>query len=1023
MIQEGTAFVKIEDVRADDSEWLNRIASKTFLKFFPHLKQSILQVGEIIQYPRGAKISLLNTRVTNLSIPLDGRLILKLSAGKITDERVLNGIEPFETIGFREIFEGKIYPFSVETEANITHVFSLQRVDLARIFQDPNDIEMMSRLSSSRALYDFCSWLLLQKVEVAQIRKIILCDWTQQSFEKFRPVQLKQKSILLVESGLVQATLDHEDQNVRSLLGPGEWFGGSSFNDLQKSHIQFSFLADSLVNLLPKTILDECLPISVIQKLQIEPRIQTQLNGKQVFEQVPEIPGDQVEISFTDLGYSNLEGSIQSTEEPSLFASTTIWNLMQFFDLDINEKQVQALIFSRPSMNLGACAQILEDIGFVTKIVKMPRKRKASVKLPLLHYAYGRPVLILRISQKYIIYLDPQLGLMEVEKDVFENKISNYFLSVQEPFSKLALKEQLLTLSQKPEIAGRMLLRYFVDLNKKEIKNIFIFKLFQSFAVILVPSYLLGLINQVLSFKKLDYMPVYYTGLGIFIAFQVVAIFFNNFFTNNVLANFKSNVQPYFYRLFLNQPNNFVTSVRAGFIQSRLGLIDYALTAVKMYRIEYLQNIISLVLFLVVVAFYSWQASVVLLVFSVAGAATVLFARKNGGLDEINTAQQRQEVLDSGFDFLNGLESIKLNRSEKWTRDRFEQNILQLAKGTSTYLKSMNIFNQIGTLIFQLGSTLALFTVIQVIFSNNENPSSAFAVSMYLGYCLGPYTGILNVFFNYNLTGLYPVPGQMIRGEPRDRYKSLKVISLKGDLRFERVSFRYSDRHPFVINDVSFHAKEGEVVAIVGRSGSGKTTLARLISRQAEISGGKIYYDDIDSRLIDGPSLAAQIGFVSQTPTLFSGSIAQNISLSEDTLNIHSIVESARAANADLFIEKLPGKYNYRLKEGGRGLSGGEKQQIAMARILYSRPHILILDEATANMDPKAERIISDKLLDFHGKQTVFVVVQKISTARRADKIIVMKAGRIVEVGEHNKLLAMNGEYAELYRHQVGEGK
>jgi ATP-binding cassette subfamily B protein len=1023
MIQEGTAFIKLEDIQSDDSDWLEKVRENSFLKFFPQLESSLLQAGEISQYPRGAKICLANSKVSFLSVPLNGKLILKLSAGKIADERLLSGVDVFETLGFREVIEGKPFPFSVETEAQSTFIFSIQRVDLIRIFQKQEDIDFMAKISSSKSVYNFCSWLIEQDVPIESIRQIVQSPWEAISFEKFKPLQMKHKALIFIEDGMVQCEANGEEQDFRSSLGHGDWFGGSSFEDRLQSKYRFSILEETSVTAINFEVLQSHLPNKVMKRVINEPRIQSQFLGKLSQVEEFEAPGEPLATSLQKLGYPMDDSRLHKNEDPSLFASTTLWNLLQFFDFEINERQIQALTFSKSNMNLGACAQIMEDLGFLTQIIRLGRGSKYDPSVPLLHYGFGRPLLILQVGSQSVIYFDPVRGLMKTSREYFIKKNSNYFLKVEEPHSKQALQDQLQVLSAKPEVAGRMLLRHFLNLSKPEIRNIFIFRLFQSLAVIMVPSFLLGLINQVVGFKQFDYMPIYYAGLGIFILFQVIAIFMNNYFSNRVMASFKSTVQPYFYRLFLNQPNNFVTSVKAGFIQSRLQLIDYAMMGVKAHRIEFLQYILTLTLFLVIIGYYSWQASLVLLVFCVIGIGVVGYARKNGGLDELNTAQQRQEVLDYGLDFLNGLDSIKLSRSEKWTRDRYEKIFLQLAKGNAHYGKSMNVFSSIGTLIFQIGSTLALFTVINEILTAGTTPGNAFALSLYLSYCLGPYNGILNIFFNYSMTGLYPVPGQMVKGEAKDRFKSLKVISLRGNVRFERVSFRYSDRHPFVINDVSFQAKEGEVIAIVGRSGSGKTTLARLIARQAEISGGKILYDDIDARLIDPAGLQSQIGFVSQTPTLFSGSIAQNISLSEDTLNVNAIIEAASAANADVFIDKLPAKYNYRLKEGGRGLSGGERQQIAMARILYSRPHILVLDEATANMDPKAERIISDKLMSYHGKQTVFVVVQRISTARRADKIIVMKAGRIVEVGEHNKLLAMNGEYAELYRHQVGEGK
>ena len=526
--------------------------------------------------------------------------------------------------------------------------------------------------------------------------------------------------------------------------------------------------------------------------------------------------------------------------------------------------------------------------------------------------------------------------------------------------------------------------------------------------------------NQVVTYKRVDFLTNYYIGLGVFVVFQMFALYYSSIYTNQVLVNFKMKVQPYFYKLFLSQPNSFVSSVKAGFIQSRLSLVDFALAGLKAFRIDLVQSMISLSLFILIVGFYSWQAAIVLLLFIAGGLGHAYLLREAGSLDIINTAQQRQEVTDLGLSFLTGFDSIKSTRSEKWAKSVFEKVFIALLKGSKSYNANIIKQTQTGTIIFQIGAVVTLYVVISELLYTQAPPQNALALSMYLSYCQGPYSSLLNLLVTYKISGVLGIPGQMVRNEIKESIATMKVVSLKGAVQLDRVSARYGDRGPYSVQDVTFSVQPREVVAIVGRSGSGKTTLGRVLSRQMELAGGRLMFDEIDVRTIDSSCIQSNIGFVSQTPTLFSGTIAQNIAVSDDILDERLVKEAALAANAHQFIEKLPGKYNYILREEGKGLSLGQRQQVALARVLYSRPKILILDEATAHLDPLAEKLISDRLFDFHKGQTVFVIVQRISTARKADKIVVLKNGRVVEVGDHNKLLAMNGEYAELFRHQVG---
>lgn len=1024
MISEGTAFLRIKkNPHANDLNWIDKLKQHSFLRFFPNQQEAFLQSGQIMKFPPGYKISLVDNKLSSLLIPLNQSVNLRLASGRFGEENVFSIVPPFEAIGSREVLTGGKFPFFIETDSEETFFFAVPSEKYKTAF-DAKDLKLVDKVCNSQALFHLCSWFQSFHISNDKILAIIESLETGVHFPKMKEINIKSPSLILIENGLIQASNHIGDAVIRSLLSQRDWFGGSQLTMSSAQRIDFTVLEDTDVSLISFKVLENYLPADVLSRIRLEPCVQ-----KEALTISSGTEGSQLKINadhyatFEDIDNLKIRSKSQKVKleaDISLWSFVTLWNFLIFLEVELNEKQVQALSTGKSSIGLGSFAQILEDMGFISAIRIIRIGFNYDLDHPMLTVIAGRPSLYLGVYNKKSYFLTPDLGVVFFENQNLQGHWNGVCLVVTESYINQALKSRADALALKPEVAGKALMSYFVNLSKNEIFNLSIFRFFQSLAVLFIPSYLLGLINQVVTYKRFDHLSIYYTGLGLFIAFQMIALYYSSILANDILVQFKVRVQPYFYKLFLNQPNSFVTNIKAGLIQSRMSLLDFALIGLKSYRIEMRQYITSFVLFLLLIGIYSWQASLVIILFSAMGIGLVLYLRAKGGLDMISTAQQRQQVIDMNLDFLNGFASIKSTRSEYLCRKRIEKVAAELVEGTKQYSKTIVGFTQYATLVYQMGSVLALYVVINELMYTQSPPQNALALSLYLGYCATPFSGIVGLLTNYNIAGVMGIPGQMIRNEASKDLSSLKLVTLQGGVRLEKVAFRYSDRLPMAISDISFVVQPGEVIAIVGRSGSGKTTLGRILSRQSEPTAGRILFDEVDSRVIDPACLQTQIGFVSQTPSLFSGTIAQNIALSDDILDENSILEAAKASNAHAFIEKLPGAYNYILKEEGKGLSVGQRQLLAMARILYAKPHILVLDEATAHLDPKSERIISDQLLGFHRRQTIFVIVQRISTARKADRIIVMKNGRVVEMGDHNKLLSQNGEYSELFRYQVG---
>ena len=243
--------------------------------------------------------------------------------------------------------------------------------------------------------------------------------------------------------------------------------------------------------------------------------------------------------------------------------------------------------------------------------------------------------------------------------------------------------------------------------------------------------------------------------------------------------------------------------------------------------------------------------------------------------------------------------------------------------------------------------------------------------------------------------------------------KDGRYTLLRGDVRFTDVVFGYKENHP-VLHDITWFAKPGQKVALVGATGAGKTTIANLLTRFYDIDDGQILYDGIDVRDICKTDLRHAIGTVLQDVNLFTGTIMDNIRYGNLDASDEDCIQAAKLAHADAFISHLPDGYNTQLNNGGEGLSQGQKQLISIARAAVENPPVLILDEATSSIDTHTEELVQHGMDSLMEGRTVFVIAHRLSTVRNSDVIMVLDHGRIIERGSHEELLAKRGEYYQL---------
>ena len=251
--------------------------------------------------------------------------------------------------------------------------------------------------------------------------------------------------------------------------------------------------------------------------------------------------------------------------------------------------------------------------------------------------------------------------------------------------------------------------------------------------------------------------------------------------------------------------------------------------------------------------------------------------------------------------------------------------------------------------------------------------------------------------------------------------ENIPIPSIRGNIKYEDVSFRFKSKGPLQLSKVNIDIKAGQFVAIVGQSGSGKSTMTKLLTRLYEPLSGVISIDEMDISKVELYSLRRQIGVVPQDSLLFEGSVQENIALSNPEATSEDVIAAARVACAHEFIMSLPSGYATSVGERGGALSGGQRQRVAIARTILQNPRLLIMDEATSALDYQTERLVSLNIMDQFKGRTVLFITHRLNSIVHADKIILMNKGHVDEVGTHEELIDLKGRYYALFNQQSSQ--
>ncbi|SEH43488.1 type I secretion system permease/ATPase [Magnetospirillum fulvum] len=575
-------------------------------------------------------------------------------------------------------------------------------------------------------------------------------------------------------------------------------------------------------------------------------------------------------------------------------------------------------------------------------------------------------------------------------------------------------------------LGGKFDLSWFIPAvwrYRRILGEVLIASLFLQILGLVSPLFFQVVIDKVLVHRGLSTLDVIVLGIVIVSIFEVVLGGMRTYVFSHTTNRIDVELSARVFNHLVGLPIAYFEARRVGDSVARVRELETVRSFLTGSALTLVIDLLFTFIFLGVMAFYSVPLTLIVIAsfpFYVALSAGVTPIFRHRLDEKFRRGAENQAFL---VESVTGVETIKAMAVEPALQRRWEEQTAAYVKASFSTQNLGNVASQSVQLINKLTLGATLYFGAKAVIDGDLTVGGLVAFNMLSSHVTQPVLRLAQMWQDFQQARISVERlGDILNSpvEPRPRNVAASLPPIKGTVTFEHVSFRYRLDGPEILKDISFSVPAGQMIGIVGPSGSGKSTLTKLIQRLYVPESGKVLIDGVDLAMADHAWLRRQVGVVLQENMLFNRTVRENIALADPTLPMERVIAAAQLAGAHDFILELPHGYDTEIGERGTTLSGGQRQRIAIARALIGDPRILIFDEATSALDYESERIIQDNMVGIAKGRTVFVIAHRLSTVRRADRILTIDKGRLVEDGSHDDLIKTGGRYATLCRLQGG---